>query len=236
MVLNFEIQISRPRLPDTTSIGRRPPTDRGPWLLRTLSTWMRPLRISNGSISPRTIRLPFLSGGGLQQRLPGRRTVVVPAQLEGGPLCPPFSESLSTETRNPRNLNFFFREFRVSVLNKQYLIVTNQTSDVTNSFAELAGSCEHPPDAVLFLLSERVRVSGGISVSKEYRIHPKIGVARVGNSPTDFYLGPEKNRRVARGVRSVRKSHHRGWTRCPRQEVQGCCRRDQTAGGAFQDL
>jgi hypothetical protein len=28
-------------------------------------------------------------------------------------------------------------------------------------------------------------------VSKVYRIHPAIGVARVGNSPTDFYVGPD---------------------------------------------
>lgn len=29
-------------------------------------------------------------------------------------------------------------------------------------------------------------------MGKEYRIHPKIGIARVGNSPTEFYIGPEK--------------------------------------------
>src|SRR5712692_11396919 len=29
-------------------------------------------------------------------------------------------------------------------------------------------------------------------MAKQYRILPKIGVARVGNSPSSFYLGPEK--------------------------------------------
>ena len=27
---------------------------------------------------------------------------------------------------------------------------------------------------------------------KTYEIHPRIGVARVGNSPKEFYLGPER--------------------------------------------
>jgi L-lysine 6-oxidase len=29
-------------------------------------------------------------------------------------------------------------------------------------------------------------------MEKRYQILPKIGVARVGNSPTEFYLGPEE--------------------------------------------
>jgi L-lysine 6-oxidase len=29
-------------------------------------------------------------------------------------------------------------------------------------------------------------------MTKQYRIHPKIGVARAGNSPHEFYIGPEK--------------------------------------------
>ena len=29
-------------------------------------------------------------------------------------------------------------------------------------------------------------------MSKKFEIHPKIGVARLGNSPEQYYLSPEK--------------------------------------------
>jgi len=29
-----------------------------------------------------------------------------------------------------------------------------------------------------------------------YKIHPAIGIARVGNSPAEFFIGPERTREV----------------------------------------
>src|SRR6516165_148875 len=36
------------------------------------------------------------------------------------------------------------------------------------------------------------RIEAGLAASRVYKVHPAIGVARVGDAPTDFYfIGPE---------------------------------------------
>src|SRR3954469_16573677 len=39
--------------------------------------------------------------------------------------------------------------------------------------------------------SSRTDAREGAIMNPTYKIHPAIGIARVGNSPTDFYLAPE---------------------------------------------
>src|SRR5437660_12638030 len=48
-----------------------------------------------------------------------------------------------------------------------------------------------PADA-LRRLSRHERLLMNVQLIKTVKIHPAIGIARVGNSPTKFFIGPEK--------------------------------------------
>src|SRR2546430_7525692 len=68
-----------------------------------------------------------------------------------------------------------------------------------------------PADALRRLLRHE-RLLMNIQLIKTIKIHPAIGIARIGNSPTEFFIAPEKP-----GVRTRPKGGYK--------DAQGCVKR-----------
>ncbi len=69
-----------------------------------------------------------------------------------------------------------------------------------------------------------------------YRIHPAIGIARLGDSPDSFCISPEEPARMPIECDGSGNPVHKDEIHQQILQVQGCRGADQAPGGTLPDL